>query len=145
MSIRPSDYVCQCRSHSMDCPWNLIFRTFYEKLQIWLKSDKYTGTLYRPYFFKKGTTHKISVLQKNREGGATVQTTNALTGRISSTCLGYSWRCSCHLCTCYTGLLFEWFATHNSVQLKAAVSPLLQNRDHMEATLSCVPGEMNSP
>jgi hypothetical protein len=38
----------------MGLPRNLIFGTFYEKFQIWLKSDKNTGTLYRPYFVKKG-------------------------------------------------------------------------------------------
>jgi hypothetical protein len=41
-------------------------------------------------FCKKRTTHKISVLQQKLEGGTVLQTTNALTGRISSNCLGYS-------------------------------------------------------
>ena len=50
------------------------------ELQIWLKSDKNSGTLHRPYFVKKkGTTHKTSVSQQKQEGGAVSHTANALT------------------------------------------------------------------
>jgi hypothetical protein len=45
---------------------------------------------YCPYFVKRGTTHKISVLQEKQDGSSILHMTNALRGRISSTYIGYS-------------------------------------------------------
>jgi hypothetical protein len=55
--------------------------------------------------------------------GSILPITNALRGGISPTCLGYPWRCSCHLCAYHRGTLGKWLATRNWVYLKVAVSP----------------------
>ena len=36
-----------------------------------------------PLFCKKGTIHKISILQEKQEGGSVLRMSNALRGRIS--------------------------------------------------------------
>jgi hypothetical protein len=43
-----------------------------------------------PLFCKKGTTHIISILQENQDGGSVLHTVKALRGRISHTYIGYS-------------------------------------------------------
>jgi len=58
-----------------------------------------------PLFCKKGTTHKIPVLQK-KNWSSILHVTDALRGRITITFLGYSCRWCYHLFT-YSGLLGE--------------------------------------
>jgi hypothetical protein len=96
-----------------------------------------------PLFCKKGTTHKISILQDKQEGGSILDMTNRLRGRMSPTCLGYSWRWSCQLFTYHRGPLVEWFTTHNSIYLKVAISPFLQNRGDI-ITISCFVRQQNA-
>jgi hypothetical protein len=55
--------------------------------------------------------------------GSVLHITTSLKGRISPTCLGYSWRCSCHLFKYHRGSSVEWVATHNSDYLKWQLAP----------------------
>jgi len=71
--------------------------------------------------------------------------TDSLRCRISAICLSYSWRCSVHIFTCHRGPSLDWFAAHNWVRLRVAVSPLLHNSSDMRdayyryIVLSCLP------
>ena len=80
---------------------------------------------------KRGTTHKISVLQEKQDASSNLHMTNALTGRISCTYIGYSGTWSCHLCIYHRGSQVEGFATHNLIS-SGAVSIPVQNRGNMK-------------
>lgn len=86
---------------------------------------------YCPYFLKRVTTHKISVLQEKQDTSSNLQRTNTLTARISSTYNGYSGTCSFQLCIYHRGLHVEGFATHNLIS-SVAVSTPVQNRSNMK-------------
>jgi hypothetical protein len=56
------------------------------------RSERYSvaNKVIFPLFCKKGTTHKISILQEKQESGSVLHMANALRGKISPTHLGYS-------------------------------------------------------
>jgi hypothetical protein len=67
---------------------NAVMVWIYIKFSYCVRADIFG--IYRPYFCKKGTTHKISIVQQKQEGGSILHMTGALTGRMSHTHLDYS-------------------------------------------------------
>ena len=84
-----------------------------------------------PLFGKKGTIHNMSVLKDKQKCGSVLHMTNVLKAGYPLSCFGDSWRDVVVFFTYHRRTLAELFGTHNSVSLKVAVSPVLQERGNV--------------